>query len=103
MVEMLVGLNVTDEARYAEYRRRITPLLESGGGSFGYDFRVSEVLISQTPEPINRVFTIRFRSDETKESFFSDAEYLAIKREFFDGSVSSTTVISSYRREPDST
>ena len=44
MVEMLVGLNVTDEARYAEYRRRITPLLESGGGSFGYDFRVSEVL-----------------------------------------------------------
>ncbi len=55
-------------------------VVESGGGSFGYDFRVSEVLISQTPEPINRVFTIRLRSDETKESFFSDAEYLAIKR-----------------------
>jgi uncharacterized protein (DUF1330 family) len=98
MFEILVGLNVTNEATYTEYRRRMTPLLEGGGGSFGYDFKVSEVLISKTSEPINRVFTIRFPSAEARESFFSDPEYLEIKRTHFTPSVSSTTVIASYER-----
>ncbi len=100
MVEMLIGLHVSDDERYTEYRRRMTPILERGGGSFGYDFRVSEVLISQTPKAINRAFTIRFPSDEAKESFFSDAEYLAIKLEYFEKSVQSTTTIASYVSEP---
>ena len=100
MVEMLVGLNVTDPARYAEYRRRMTPILESFGGSFGYDFVVSEVLIAQTEEPINRVFTIRFPAAASRESFFADAAYLAIKQQFFESSVASTTVLASYEREP---
>ena len=101
MVEMLVGLNVIHDERYAEYRRRMTPLLESRGGSFGYDFRVSEVLITATPELINRVFTIRFQSEEEIELFFSNPEYLAIKEEFFEGAVLNTTVISTYVSQTD--
>lgn len=89
--------------RDSAYRQRMTPLLESGGGNFGYDFRVSEVLICRTPEPINRVFTIRFRSAEQKQAFFANPDHLAIKKEFFDASVSSTTVISNYRLDQDPT
>jgi len=35
--EMMVGLNVTDEACYAKYREEITPILESFGGGFRYE------------------------------------------------------------------
>jgi len=50
-IEMLVGLNVVDEAGYAAYREAMTPMLEACGGSFGYDFRIAEVLRSQTEAP----------------------------------------------------
>ncbi len=94
--EMLVGLQVSDPAGYQKYREAMTPLLTSRGGSFGYDFEVSRVLKGETDDPINRVFTIRFPNDDTIEEFFSDGEYLAIKRKFFESSVASTTVIAKY-------
>ncbi|MCO1335754.1 hypothetical protein MO867_15565 [Microbulbifer sp. OS29] len=52
------------------------PILKSYGGSFGYDFKVSEVLRSETVSKINRIFTIRFLSKEVMSRFFSDSEYL---------------------------
>lgn len=96
MIEVLVGLHVTDETKYAAYRSRMTPMLERCGGGFGYDFRVSDVLIAQTPEPINRVFTIRFPDRETQASFFADETYLAIKKELFEPAVANTTIIATY-------
>ena len=45
-VEMLVGLKVTNEEGYAEYRRAMKPLLFAAGGGFGCVFRVSEVLLA---------------------------------------------------------
>lgn len=95
-IEMLVGLNVIDDARYQEYRRSMAPILESYGGGFGYDFRISEVLRSQTDDPINRVFTIRFPDQERKRRFFSDAAYAEVKAAHFDGSVGHTTIIATY-------
>ena len=44
--ERLVGLQVIDEAGYQAYRDAMTPLLHACGGSFGYDFRIAEVLKS---------------------------------------------------------
>ena len=55
---MLVGLNVTDDFQDQEYRKSKMPILHAHGGDFGYDFKVSEVLLSQTDSKINRVFTI---------------------------------------------
>ncbi len=94
--EMLVGLEVTDETRYHEYRRAMGPILERHGGSFGYDFRVSEVLISRTKEEINRVFTLQFPDREGQERFFSDARYLDVKKRLFEGAVRSTTILAAY-------
>lgn len=97
--EMLVALNVIDEEAYQAYRRAMTPLLEAGGGSFGYDFRVSEVLRAETEGPINRVFTLRFPDETAMKAFFADADYLAIRQEHFVTSVGDATIIARYERE----
>ena len=94
--EMLVGLNVTDDVQYQEYRKSMMPILKAYGGGFGYDFKVSEVLLTQTDSKINRVFTIYFPDKESMEQFFSNADYLKIKKIYFENSVSDTTIISTY-------
>ena len=95
-LEMLVGLNVTNNNIYQEYRENMTPILHTYGGEFGYELMVSDVLISETEEKINRVFTIRFSTKEKMEAFFIDEAYITIKEKYFNNSVESTTIISSY-------
>ena len=96
MIEMLVGLNVINDAEYAKYREGMTPILDSIAGGFGYDFKIAEVLKSTTENKINRVFTIFFPSEEKMNSFFTNKEYLKIKETHFSNSVESTTIISTY-------
>ena len=96
--ERLVGLNVVDDEAYQSYRDEMTPILKSYGGGFGYDFKVSEVLKSKTETPINRVFTIYFSSEDSMNSFFSNDEYLKIKKRHFEKSVTDTTIIATYER-----
>ncbi len=74
------------------------PILKAHGGSFGYDFRVSEVLINQSGNPINRVFTINFPGEEVSKKFFGHPAYLEVKEKHFNKSVGYTTVISRYEK-----
>lgn len=97
--EIHVGLRVSDEAGYQRYRDGMTPLLEDVGGYFRYDMRVSELLKGDADEPFNRVFVISFPDEQTKESYFADERYLAIREEFFNPSVSSVRQISGYSTE----
>ncbi len=97
--EILVGLQVTNDKVYRDYREKMTPALIECGGGFGYDFRIAEVLKSQTENEINRVFTIYFPDKRVMEQFFSAESYRAIKTKFFSSSVASTTVIAEYTRE----
>ncbi|WP_070971407.1 DUF1330 domain-containing protein [Vibrio sonorensis] len=97
--ELLVGLDVTNDEIYHDYRLAMRPLLAQVGGYFGYDFKVSETLISRTHDNINRVFTIGFPNKEVKEAFFTLPEYLEIKSEFFTRSVKSTTIIAEYNKQ----
>ena len=69
--EHLVGLHVTDDESYSRYRAGMTPILAEFGGVFRYDFRGGEVLKSETPEPINRVFVLSFPSQDAAERFFA--------------------------------
>jgi len=94
--EMLVGLEVIDDQIYQHYREAMNPILLEYGGEFGYDFSISKVLKSQTSEPINRLFTIRFTDAKNRDAFFTNPQYLLIKQEFFSTSVASTTIISDY-------
>lgn len=97
--EMLVGLQVTNDEIYNQYRQAIAPLLKKYRGGFRYDFKVSEVLKSEADHAINRVFTIFFADDVNKEKFFSDPEYKNIKAELFNKSVQATTRIAEYSRK----
>ncbi|PIK16399.1 DUF1330 domain-containing protein [Halobacteriovorax sp. JY17] len=96
--EMIVGLQVKNDEQYDLYRQAMTPLLENYGGGFRYDFRISEVLKNEEGRPINRVFAIFFEDKKSMGSFFANDKYLAIKAEFFEGSVEATTIISEYVR-----
>lgn len=97
--EILVGLNVIDDLKYDQYRAAMKPILFDHQGRFGYDFKVSDVLISEDATDINRVFTINFASKSKMECFFSDSQYLIVKEKYFEGSVGSTTIISSYEKD----
>ena len=97
-MEYLMGLYVTDDEMYQKYRNAMFPILQKHGGGFGYDFKIAEVLKSEVEKPINRVFTIYFKDEKATEDFFSNEEYLAIKKQFFDKSVSSVTEIAQYKR-----
>ncbi|MEH6650600.1 MAG: DUF1330 domain-containing protein [Motiliproteus sp.] len=94
--EMLVGLNVLDDTIYQTYRQEMKPILSSYGGGFRCDFKVSEVLLPDSGSEINRVFTIYFNNHEAMEEFFSNPEYMKIKKQYFEHSVGSTTVLASY-------
>jgi len=96
--ERIVGLYVTDDMEYQRYREGMTPLLHSFGGSFGFDFKVSEVLLSKTDNAINRVFTIEFPSKEIMNEFFSNPDYLAVQKRHFVNSVTSKTIISMHEK-----
>ena len=101
VLELLVGLNVTDDQSYQRYREGMTPILKSYGGGFSNDFRIEEVLKSKTEAPINRVFTIFFPDRAAKDRFFADEQYLQVKARFYDVSVQDTTILASYERSSD--
>lgn len=93
MFERIMGINVIDEPEYQKYREAMFPILKSFGGAFGYDFRVSEVLLSKTEDKINRVFTIEFPSKQKMEAFFSFPDYLAVQNRHLKNSINSKTII----------
>lgn len=100
-LEVLVGLDVSDDEAYDAYREAMKPILESFGGGFGYDFRIAEVLKSESDVDINRVFTIRFPDASSMDAFFSYETYLEVKRLYFEPSVRGTQIISQYVVEAD--
>jgi uncharacterized protein (DUF1330 family) len=97
-VERLVGLFVTDDGMYQKYREAMLPVLQTYGGGFRYDFKISDVLKSETQEPINRVFAIYFENEHSMNQFFADEKYVEIRNKYYEPSVSAATVISKYER-----
>ena len=97
--EILVGLNVLDDIKYDAYRAAMSPILSDYEGHFGYDFKVSDVLIPAGNTDINRVFTIVFSSKNKMDGFFSDFQYLVVKETYFVESVGSATIISSHEKD----
>lgn len=94
--ELVVGLTVTDDATYAQYRAAMAPLLAAHGGGFSYDFTIAKALKSASTHPINRVFAIYFEDRARKDAFFANPDYLAIKARYFERSVAGTTIIGAY-------
>ena len=97
--ERIIALKVTDEGGYQLYRKGMMPILESYGGAFGYDFRISEVLQSKSENSVNRMFTIEFPDRDAMTRFFADPDYLDIRKRYFENAVESVTVISLHEKQ----
>jgi len=94
--EIHIGLHVTDDRHYDQYRAGMTPILETYDGYFRYDFRVNEMLKGKADDPFNRVFVISFPDETTKDAFFANEEYRAIRSAHFDRAVRSFGRIAQY-------
>jgi len=95
--ERIVGLEVTDQDGYTQYRTEMAPLLDAAGGEFRYDFEVARVLRRQEGDAeINRTFVMRFPDKSSKERFFGDPRYADIKRRFVDPAVKARVLIAEY-------
>ena len=95
-IDRLVGLQVADEAGYAEYRRRMLPILASFGGSFVVDVRVGEVLLAPGGATFNRMFVLRFPDEAAMTAFFANPGYREVRAAHFEPSVSSSTPLGRY-------
>lgn len=91
---MLVGLEVTDERSYSRYRAAMTPILARFGGAFGCDFELAKVLLGD--HRINRVFTISFPDRPTRERFFADTDYRAVRERFYEPAVAHAEVLAEF-------
>ena len=98
MFERIMGLHVIDDLEYQRYREAMQPILKTFGGAFGYDFKVSEVLLSKSDNEINRVFTIEFPSKQKMEEFFAFPDYVAVQNKHLTHSIASKTVISMHEK-----
>lgn len=98
MFERLVGLDVGDEESYRRYREHMIPILKRYGGGFRFDFRIADVLKSDTENKINRLFIIAFADEKSAEAFFADGDYLEVRKTYFEPAVRSATVLSAYNR-----
>jgi len=95
----IMAMQILDNERYAEYRARMTLLMEEYGGRFDYDFTIQETLKKCCDVEINRVFVIVFPSKQLSSEFFSDPRYKAVRQEYFERSVGSVTQIAEFEGE----
>lgn len=95
-IERLVGVRVSDEAGYADYRRGMTPILAEYGGRFVVDVRVSEVLLAPEDATFGRLFTLRFPDRASHDAFFADPRYLEVRRVHFEPSVEAVAALGTY-------
>ncbi|WP_372655670.1 DUF1330 domain-containing protein [Halobacteriovorax sp.] len=96
--EMMVGLQIKNDAEYTRYREAMGPILKMYGGGFRYDFKISETLRNEESRPINRVFAIYFENKEKMNEFFNNPDYVKAKKTYFNTSVEATTILSEYHR-----
>ena len=99
--EIVMGIHVSDDEVYAEYRKAMMSILERYGGAFRWDFEVSGVLITPSESDrdgasINRLFVIRFPDRAARERFFADPGYAEVKKRYFDRSVTFKSIIAEY-------
>lgn len=60
-------------------------------GAFECNFEIAKVLLGD--DRINHVFTIAFPDRSTRERFFADKGYLAVRERFYEPAVASATVL----------
>lgn len=83
MIKLIFVLKVTDEALYREYRNKIKPLMAMLNIVVLKEYRISEVVHSDTEkEAVNLLAIFGFPDSERKKQFFSSKTYQEAKQLF---------------------
>src|SRR5262249_28375887 len=94
--EMIMGLFVLDQEKYAKYRAEIAPLLQAAAGRFVHDFEVARTLKSDAGHDINRWFMPQFPDRADKGRFFKNPQSFEIRARLFAKAGGETTTIAEY-------
>lgn len=70
---LIANIEITDPARFAEYRQKVTPLVAKFGGR--YLVRGGEVRSLEGNLPVHDFVVLEFPSVEAAQRFYDSAEY----------------------------
>lgn len=80
MSALVFSVNIHDQATYAEYRRRIAPVMERHGVTIRAEFEVGSTISSVSDDGrANRLAVFLFPTDAAQDAFFEDPAYVAAK------------------------
>lgn len=94
-IDTFVGLHVTDDASYREYRDGVKPLLEAHGGTLHDDCRIEESRRA-VEHPMNRLFIISFPDANAKRAFFENESFRQMHARYFDPERQGITTVAHY-------
>lgn len=92
-MNIIVAIHVLDQAGYQTYREKMTPILQRFGGFFAFDFAVDHTFKAPVEHAVNRLFSIQFPDRTTMDKFFSDSNYLDVRKAHFESSVGGVTIL----------
>lgn len=70
---LIANIDVTDPAKFEEYREKVVPVIEKFGGR--YLVRGSDVRRLEGNLPLHRLVVLEFPTLETAQRFYDSAEY----------------------------
>lgn len=70
---LIANIDVTDRAKFDEYRQKVTPVVAKFGGRF--IVRGGEVRRLEGNLPIHRLVVLEFPSPDAAQRFYESAEY----------------------------
>ncbi len=73
---LIANLNITDPAKFEEYRQKVMPVIEKFGGR--YLVRGGEIRRVEGNLPLHRLVVLEFPSLDAAQRFYDSAEYQPI-------------------------
>lgn len=75
---LIANIDVTDPAKFEEYREKVVPVIEKFGGR--YLVRGSDVRRLEGNLPLHRLVVLEFPTLETAQRFYDSAEYQPLSK-----------------------
>lgn len=97
--DLLIAVDVVDEALYEAYRKAIAPIMAQVGAVFKHDVRVAQDLLPGGDVPMTRLFVISFPDRAARDAMFGDPAYVQIREAHFPTALKSITILAAYTPE----
>ena len=91
---LIANLEVTDPAKFEEYRQKVAPVIEKFGGR--YLVRGGELRRLEGNLPLSRLVILEFPSMDAAQKFYDSAEYAPILKIRLDSTRSDLVLAQGY-------